>query len=131
MGASSRNSFRQGFAREDGEQQSAGKNAGELAWLIRQSEANLEHCQDKHTKQRSVDGAGAAEDRGAAQNDRGDGEEFVTDSRICLRLANAREINQSGQGGDNSRERVGQREPLLEGDAGIARAFRGEPDRTK
>jgi len=47
VGASSRNSFRQGFAREDGEQQSAGKNAGELAWLIRQSEANLEHCQDK------------------------------------------------------------------------------------
>ena len=93
MRASSRNSFRQGLAREDDEQQSARKNSSEFARLIGQGETNLEDSEDKHTKQRAVDCAGAAEDRSAAQNDRGDGEQFVPRPRIGLGLPNPRDID--------------------------------------
>ena len=67
--------------------------------------------------------AAAAEDRGPAQHDGGDGHEFVAGPGVRFGLADMGYIDDGGGAGHQTRQHVDQAEAGAHGHAGIARAL--------
>src|SRR4051812_46214343 len=78
-----------------------------------------------------MNGADAAENAGAAEDDRGDGQQLVTEAGVGFGGAEARTVSKGGHSRDDAGECVCEHQPALDWDSGVARAFGSESDRAK
>jgi hypothetical protein len=116
----------------------AGGGAGEQAGISsaafiahddgQAGEAVFEDGDGGDAEQGAVHAADAAEDARAAEHDGGDGEEFVAGAGVGLGLAEARRVDDRGEGGDEAGEHVDLGEAAVDGQAGEAGALRREAD---
>src|SRR5262249_27760866 len=88
----------------------------------------LQDRDGKQAEDRSPDGAASAENRGAAENDRGDSGQLIAAAGVGLGLAQVGNVNDGGERGDHTREQIDKRDASTHRNAGIAGALAAEAD---
>jgi len=88
------------------EKQDTSENTGDFARLAGVDEAVAENCDSGNTKNRSVNGADAAKDTGAAEDDRRYGIEFIAGPGVGFGLPEAGGVDDGSECGDETRENV-------------------------
>ena len=75
-----------------------------------------------------MNGAGAAENARATQDDRSNREEFITGAGVGPGLTQSGRVDNGRQRGHHAREHINQRDASLNGNAGVTRAVRCKTD---
>ena len=104
---------RQAVEEDRGHEQCTREDAGELGGRPAEPQAVLQDDDGEKAEDGAEHGAATPEDGGAAQHDRGDGHELVARPRVRLRLAEVGHVDDRGQAGEETGQRVEQAPPAL------------------